>query len=299
MKNADFSNILFSIFSPKTLLYSVKNPLNPITVSLKDILKNKEKEKEKSKIPRAKSALNILGIKNVVPKKLYNKYIIDNNNSRNPSKLKSIKNKANSYLTNDIKKTKNKSFSQNTHRINKYFTNNYIITKPKNSQRNNLYNINKTIKTNEEPYKKYLSEKRKIEFIKKIKELENKYILESKRKKKLKFDYNIRTKFQGIDFSKQIKRVSFIEKITQTKMCDKKEEINELDNDIIDKYETKLFLEMLNYEIKEKKYMFIENTNKFIPAAKYNAFKERFRIFNLNLKENPSYSELINYISNS
>ena len=55
---------------------------------------------------------------------------------------------------------------------------------------------------------------------------------------------------------------------------------------------------MLNYEINEKKYMFLENTNKFIPTVKYNAFKERFRIFNWHLKNNPNYSTLINYISN-
>ena len=43
--------------------------------------------------------------------------------------------------------------------------------------------------------------------------------------------------------------------------------------------------------------MFLEN-NKFIPTVRYNDFKERFKIFNLNLKENPNYSTLINYISN-
>ena len=43
--------------------------------------------------------------------------------------------------------------------------------------------------------------------------------------------------------------------------------------------------------------MFLEN-NRIIPIVKYKAFKERFRIFNWHLKENPNYSELINYISN-
>jgi len=284
MKNVDYSNILFSIFSPRTLLYSVKNKINPITVSLRDTLKNKEKET--NKFPRVKSALNILNNKNIIPKKLYNKYII-NNNSRNESKLKTTK------------KTKNKSLSQNLSKNNIKITNDYIIIKPNNTQRNYLYNINKATKTGEEPYKKYLSEKKKIEFIKKMKELENKYILESKRQKEIKLENNIRTKFQGIDFSKQRKRESFIEKIIHAKKYDKKEEKNELDNDIIDKYETKFFLDMLNYELKEKKYMFLEGANKFIPPAKYKAFKERFRIFNWNLKENPNYSTLIKYISNS
>ena len=130
-----------------------------------------------------------------------------------------------------------------------------------------------------------------------MKELENKYIMESKKQKQLKFENDIRTKFQGIDFFKQRKRESFIEKIIKSKIYKKKEEKKIVDDDLLDKLDTKFFLQMLNYEINEKKYMFLEN-NRIIPIVKYKAFKERFRIFNWHLKNNPNYSTLINYISN-
>ena len=153
------------------------------------------------------------------------------------------------------------------------------------------------IKSGEEPYKKYLSDKKKIESIKKLKELENKYILESKKQKELKLENDIRTKFQGIDFSKQRKKEFYMERILRSKIYDKKED-NKLSDSAKDGFfNTDFFVKMINFEMNEKKYVFLEN-DKFIPSVRYNDFKERFRIFSWNLKENPNYNTLINYISN-
>jgi len=307
MKNVDFSNVLFSVFSPETILYPVKNTINPITLSMKDIIK--KDDKNKVKLIRSKSALN-LNRNDLIPKKLYRKYIKDisykkgtnslnikyeENNINNFDYLRNIK----LYPSKESKTMKNINNQRSNSPFDNSLLKDFIIIKPKNSKNNNYYKIinNKPVKTVEEPYKKYLYEKNKIEKAKKIKEIENKYILESKRQKQLKFENDIRTKYQGLDFSKQRKRESFIERVLKSKMYKKKEE-KKLDNSEFDKFDIKFFLQKLNYEIKEKKYMFLENTNKFIPTVKYNAFKERFRIFNWHLKNNPNYSTLINYISN-
>ena len=306
MKNVDFSNVLFSVFSPETILYPVKNSINPITLSMKDIIK--KNDKNKIELIRSKSALN-LNRNNLIQKKLYKKYIKDISYKKgtNSLNIKYEENNINNfdylrkiilYPSNESKTNKNNS--SNNPPLDYSLMKDFIIIKPKNAKNNNYYKIinNKEIKTVDEPYKKYLREKNKMEKAKKMKEIENKYIIESKIKKQLKFENDIRTKFQGLDFSKQRKRESFIASVLKSKTYKKKEEKKKLDKSEFDKFDIKFFLQMLNYEINEKKYMFLENTNKFIPTVKYNAFKERFRIFNWHLKNNPNYSTLINYISN-
>ena len=308
MKNVDFSNVLFSVFSPETILYPVKNSINPITLSMKDIIK--KNDKNKIELIRSKSALN-LNRNNLIPKKLYKKYIKDISYKKgtNSLNIKYEENNINNfdylrkiilYPSNESKTNKNKNNSSNNPPLDYSLMKDFIIIKPKNAKNNNYYKIinNKEIKTVDEPYKKYLREKNKMEKAKKMKEIENKYIIESKIQKQLKFENDIRTKFQGLDFSKQRKRESFIASVLKSKIYQKKEEKKKLDKSEFDKFDIKFFLQMLNYEINEKKYMFLENTNKFIPTVKYNAFKERFRIFNWHLKNNPNYSTLINYISN-
>lgn len=278
MKNLDFSNLLFSVFSPEILIYPVKNSINPITVSVKDLIHNSHK------LIRPKSALNI-NQKNLFPKNLYNKCIIEKGKNLNKN------NKNNLYTTMQFKHLGKKSLSHKSLFFGNDSTNDF---KPNN------YRIkirNKALKNNEEPYKKYLSDRKKIETIKKLKELEHKYIMDSKIQKALKLENDIRNKFQGLDFSKQKKRDSFIEQIVKSKIYDKQEEKKKSENSSSGLYNTNYFLKMINFELNQKRYMFLEN-NKFIPSVKYNDFKERYKIFTWNLKENPNYSTLINYISN-
>lgn len=287
MKNLDFSNILFSAFSPEIILYPVKNSLSPITVSEKDIVSQKDLNKNSnniSKFIRPKSALNI-NYRDLFPKKLYDKYIINKNINLNKNNKNKKKDNNKLYSSFVFKPFEKKNFSQKNLFINSDTKNNY-----------KKININKDIKSNEEPYKKYLLDKRKIESIKKLKELEIKYIMESKRQKQLKLENDIRNKFQGIDFSKQRKRDFYMEKIIKSKIY-KKEENKKTENGKSGLYNTDYLVKKINFEINEKKYMFLEN-NKFIPSVRYNDFKERFNIFSWNLKENPNYSILINYISN-
>ena len=195
-------------------------------------------------------------------------------------------------------KKKNKNNSTNNLFYNSNLMQDFIIIKPKSSKINNYYKIyrKRELKSAVEPYKKYLSEKNKIEYSKKMKELENKYIIESKLQKKLKYENDIRNKYQGLDFSKQRKRGLFMEEIMKAKKYEKKEDRKRSDNDEFDiKYYTKLY----EFIVKEKRYPFLDSKNKgFIPSNKYNIFQERFRLFNWKLKENPDYNALINYISN-
>ena len=307
MKNVDFSSLFFSVFSPEILMYPVKNYINPINSPAKDIIK--DKEKNNVKFTRSKSAF-YLNNRYSIPKRLYNKYIkeISTNDGSNNLDIKYEEENKNNFdfvrgvglCSNDESKSLNmKNNSQNNFFSRNNLTKDFIIIKTKKSNNNNYYKkIRNKTKSVEEPYKKYLFEKMKIEKIRQMKELENKYIIESKRQKQLKYENDIRTKFQGIDFSKQNKRESFIEKIIKSKKKEEKDKKKKTDKNEFDKYDVNYFLKMLDYEINEKRYMFLENTNKFIPSAKYKDFKERFRIFNWHLKENPNYSTLINYISN-
>ena len=310
MKNVDFSNIVFSIFSPKSVLYPVKNSINPISSSVKDLL-NKKNEK-KTKLFRSKSYLNLdVNKNNLIPENLFNKFIKDSS-IKNFSNYIDIQNDYNNKINfcyikkkkilskKDKEKKLNKNNSANNIFSNSKLMKDFIIIKPKSSKvTSNYYKAYRKREINSavEPYKKYLYEKNKIEHAKKMKELENKYIIESKRQKQLKFENDIRTKFQGLDFSRQGKRESFIEKIIKTKVFAKKEEKKKSDNYEISEIDIKYFLKMIDFEINHKKHIFLEN-NRFIPAVKYNAFKERFKTFSRLLKENPNYSSLINYISN-
>ena len=311
MKNVDFSNILFSIFSPKVILYPVKNSINPITSSVKDIINAKSDNNLKS--IRSKSFLNLdINKSTLIPGELINKFRKDSKIEKF-STLKDIKKEYNNKLNlkniqkrkllskKDIRtKRKNKNNSTNNLFYNSNLMQDFIIIKPKSSKANNYYKIyrKKELKSAVEPYKKYLYEKNKIEHAKKMKELENKYIIESKRQKQLKFENDIRTKFQGIDFSRQGKRESFVEKLLKSKVYAKKEEIKKLDDNELNEIDIKYILNMIDFEVNKKKHIFLDNGNKFIPTVKYNDFEERYGIFNWNLRENPNYSILINYISN-
>ena len=173
-----------------------------------------------------------------------------------------------------------------------------IKSSPLIKNKNLFYKLinDKNIKSSEEPYKKYLYDKMKIENAKKMKEIENKYIMESKRQKRLKYENDIRNKYQGLDFSKQRKRELFMEKYIRSK---KYEKIEDTKRNETNEFDIIFFTKQFEFEVNEKKYPFLDSKNKgFVPSNKYNAFKERFKIFNWNLKENPDYSNLINYISN-
>ena len=85
-------------------------------------------------------------------------------------------------------------------------------------------------------------------------------------------------------------------KSKQYKKKEKKVKNNEEEKNIFKQLDYQHLKERLNFEINERKYMFLDN-NEFVPRARYANFNERFKSFLRNLKESPNLNELINYIS--
>lgn len=110
---------------------------------------------------------------------------------------------------------------------NKIKTNNFRNSSVKNPQRNkSCKNINYGMKNKKlylTAYKEYLSEKNKIEFDKKAKEIEMNYVNESRKQQQMKLENDIRKNFQGYDFSKQKERGFFLSEYIKSKQYTKEE----------------------------------------------------------------------------
>ena len=291
MKNVSYSTLLFSAFSPKVLLSPVKNKINPINSSARNIIKNKIKNNEKLFMNSSNLNISNINKNNTIQRKNFNTFYINNKNSFS----KKHKILFSFYSGHPFK---NKKKLVNTIK----FTKDFIIMRPQRikSANTSLQKINnKNKKSFVEPYKKYLFEKNKIELNRKEKEREMNYIIESKRQQKLKMENDLRKKFQGLDFSRQKRREFFIEKLLKTKQYTKKIEKcknNEEENNINKQINYQYLKERLNFEVNERKYMFLEN-NEFFPKARYASFNQKLRFFLRNIKENPNLNLLVNYIS--
>ena len=298
MKKISYSSLLFSAFSQDALLSPVRNKIKPITPSVKKIIQNQNQNNRKFFM--SSSSLNISNINkynNIIQKKFNNTFFNKNNFSYSDEILNNSKPKI-LYGFYSGKSLKRKKAILNK----KKFTKDFIFIKPQRIKSANAsfkkikYNIQKG---NVEPYKKYLIEKNKIELNKKAKEREIKYFIEAKKQQELKMENNIRLKYQGLDFSRQKKREFFLAKYLKSKQYKKKEKKvknNEEEKNIFKQLDYQHLKERLNFEINERKYMFLDN-NEFVPRARYANFNERFKSFLRNLKESPNLNELINYIS--
>ena len=286
MKNVSFSTILFSALSPDAFVSPIKNEINPKSSSVKKIIKNKTNKR----LFINSSDLNISNINkfDIIKKKFYNRYIIDDKNNnilKSTQKTKDTKPLLlNSFFTPKLLQKRKKI----------KFTKDFIFIKPKrNESASPLFTKIKlkSGKSQLEPYKRYLIDKKKLEINIRAKEIEMNYIDESKRLKKLKMENDIKNKYQGLDFSKQKNRKFYLDDYLNSKKYTQSKNKN---ND--NKFEFKNLLKRLNFEIKEKRYIFLEN-NEFIPIARYSSFNQRLKNFYRNLNENPSLKNLINYIS--
>ena len=267
MKNANYSTVYFSIFSPNILQTPIKNVISPINKSVKKIIN--EKNKNNKNFYRKINNINIANSNtfNERQKKIYKIYkssqkiILDSTDNNDISyKQKKIKS---FYATKQIKK-------EPKFRNLKKFGKDFIIIRSASTKK--PYKPLKKCKSqkySEEPYKKYLYEKNIIEKNKKAKEIEINYIIESKKKQKLKIETDIRNKYQGLDFSKQKKRDCFMLDYLKSKHFGKKEDKNKNDDDNL---YSKHLMKKLYFEMYEKKYLFLEN-NEMIPHIKYTTLK--------------------------
>jgi hypothetical protein len=294
MKNVSYSTILFSAFSQDILLSPVRNRIKPITNSMKNLIKSKNQSNKKMFMSSSSLNLSNNNKNNIFPKKFNNRFLINknkNSESQNKSKQKIL------YSFYDGKPQKRKK----KNKIEQKFTKDFIIMKRQkyNSANPSFRRINyKMQKYNMEPYKKYLIDKNKIEMNRKAKEREMKYILESKKNQRIKMENDIRDKYQGIDFSRQKRREFFLAKYLKSKQYTKKEEKNKNDEDenFYKQFECQHLKERLNFEVNERKYMFLDN-DELVPKAKYSNFNQKFKSFLCNLRDNPNLNILINYIS--
>lgn len=294
MKNVSYSTILFSAFSQDILLSPVRNRIKPITYSVKKLIKSKNQSNKKMFMSSSCLNLSNNNKNNIFLKKFNNTFLINknkNSESQNNSKRKIL------YSFYDGKPQKKKKKTK----IEQNFTKDFIIMKRQqyNSANPSYRRISyKMQKYNMEPYKKYLIDKNKIEMNRKVKEREMKYIMESKKNQRIKMENDIRDKYQGIDFSRQKRREFFLAKYLKSKQYTKKEEKNKNDEDenFYKQFECQHLKERLNFEVNERKYMFLDN-DELVPKAKYSNFNQKFKSFLCDLRDNPNLNVLINYIS--
>jgi len=298
MKDVNYSTILFSIFSNDVLLSPVRNSINPLTPSAKGTLKHKA-QIDKEKINRQSlSNRNFLNGQTIIKRKIsqtYNINEIKKSNSMEKIMISSkILNSFYSFMPLNFRKLNNNNIKPN---LNKESFRNSSVKKP---QRNKICkNINNGIKNKKlylSAYKEYLSEKHKIEFDKKVKEIEMNYAIESRKQQQMKMENDIRNKFQGYDFSKQKERGFFLSEYLKSKQYTKEEVKKKKrgEGNILNEFDYQNCIKRLNFEMNEKKYIFLDNN--FVPRIHYSNFNIRIRNFLKNLRKNPNYNYMNNHI---
>ena len=302
MKDVNYSTILFSIFSHDVLLSPVRSLLNPLTPSAKETLKDKVKiDKKIIDGQSLSSSRNILKGHEIIKRKISQTYNINTNKIKksnsmekiiiNPKILSSFY----SYKPQEFRKLNNNSIKPN---LNKESFRTSSVKKPQRNR--SCKNINYGMKNKKfylSAYKEYLSEKNKIESDKKAKEIEMNYVIESRKQQQMKFENDIRKKFQGYDFSKQKERGFFLSEYIKSKQYTKEEVKKKKrgEGNIFKEFDYQNFMKKLNFEMNEKKYLFLDN-NDFVPRIHYSSFNRKIRNFFKNLRENPNFNYLNNHI---
>ena len=301
MKDVNYSTILFSIFSSDVLLSPVRNSLNPITPLAKETLKDKVQNDKKITGESSLSNRNLLHRQTIIKRKISQIYNINNKITKSNSMEKIIikpKVLTSFYSCKPPKYRKLNNINIKPS-LNRESFRNISVKKPQRNKSCKIINFgieNKKIYLS--AYKEYLSEKNKIESDKKAKEIEMNYVIESRKQQQMKLEKDIRTKFQGYDFSKQKERGFFLSEYLKSKQYTKEEvkKKKSEDGNIFKEFDYKNFLKKLNFEINEKKYLFLEN-NDFVPNVQYSNFNMNIRNFIKNLRRNPNFNFLNNQIS--
>ena len=297
MKDVNYSTILFSIFSHDVLLSPVRSLLNPLTPSAKETLKDKVQIDKKIIDGPSSSNRNLLNGQAIIKRKISQTYNININKIKKSNSMEKII--INPKILSSFYSYKPLKFKKLNN--NKIKTNNFRNSSVKNPQRNkSCKNINYGMKNKKlylTAYKEYLSEKNKIEFDKKAKEIEMNYVNESRKQQQMKLENDIRKNFQGYDFSKQKERGFFLSEYIKSKQYTK-EEVKKKKRGvgtIFKEFDYQNFIKKLNFEMNEKKYIFLDN-NDLVPRIHYSSFNRKIRNFFKNLRENPNYNYLNNHI---
>ena len=297
MKDVNYSTILFSIFSHDVLLSPVRSLLNPLTPSAKETLKDKAQIDKKIIDGPSSSNRNLLNGQAIIKRKISQTYNININKIKKSNSMEKII--INPKILSSFYSYKPLKFKKLNN--NKIKTNNFRNSSVKNPQRNkSCKNMNYGMKNKKlylTAYKEYLSEKNKIEFDKKAKEIEMNYVNESRKQQQMKLENDIRKNFQGYDFSKQKERGFFLSEYIKSKQYTK-EEVKKKKRGvgtIFKEFDYQNFIKKLNFQMNEKKYIFLDN-NDLVPRIHYSSFNRKIRNFFKNLRENPNYNYLNNHI---
>ena len=280
MKNANYSIFLFSTLTPKVIVSSVKNKTtnkkyNNLPLGSFDNFYSTSKKKNFDYRTLNASRTGINRIKDMA------------NISR--SATLTTKNKTISAYNNFLKKSKNRLEDKISYK-NFVIIPNQRLKSSKSLKSNLLY---KATTIHVEPYKQYLIEKNEIESVKNAKETEMKYYLESKRQQQLKRLHEIKTKYQGYDFSRQKSRESFLEILMKSKNYKKttrkshiKIKKNDNDNALLNNPAEEVGIHKL---YNERKYLFSGNCE-LQPQVKYALYNDQLQTFYSSLADNPDYN---------
>ena len=297
MKDVNYSTILFSIFSHDVLLSPVRSLLNPLTPSAKETLKDKVQIDKIIIDGPSSSNRNLLNGQAIIKRKISQTYNINTNKIKKSNSMEKII--INPKILSSFYSYKPLKFKKLNN--NKIKTNNFRNSSVKNPQRNkSCKNINYGMKNKKlylTAYKEYLSEKNKIESDKKAKEIEMNYVIESRKQQQMKLENDIKKKFQGYDFSKKKERGFFLSEYIKSKQYTKEEVKKKKrgEGNIFKEFDYQNFMKKLNFEMNEKKYLFLDN-NDFVPRIHYSSFNRKIRNFFKNLRENPNFNYLKNHI---
>lgn len=144
-----------------------------------------------------------------------------------------------------------------------------------------------------EPYKQYILEKREIEENRKRRDIEKKYIIESKRIQELKLLNDIKFKYDGYDFSRQQKKIGFLDKYIESKNYSKEKTknfnvrpISNFRKNSYQYYDAELLEDI---KTNKRKNVFEEDFD-VKSSSKYIAFRAKAISFIKSLRHNPNYN---------
>ena len=143
-----------------------------------------------------------------------------------------------------------------------------------------------------EPYKQYILEKREIEKIREKREIEKKYKMESIMQQENRLLNEMKSKYEGYDFSKNQSKTGFLEKIIESKNYSK-EKLKDFSRPVVNysknKYDLVVMELIEDIKANRRKNIFEEDFN-IKASTKYNNFRSKAISFIKYLRHNPNYN---------
>jgi hypothetical protein len=143
-----------------------------------------------------------------------------------------------------------------------------------------------------EPYKQYILEKREIEKIREKREIEKKYKMESIMQQENRLLNEMKSKYEGYDFSKNQSKTGFLEKIIESKNYSK-EKLKDFSRPAVNysknKYDFVVMELFEDIKANRRKNIFEEDFD-IKTSTKYNNFRSKAISFIKYLRHNPNYN---------